>query len=322
MTPEWLFQVIWYSAGVGGTGALWYFLSERNYHAAIWTGFATGVVVLLAVALHIRNSILQRKRQTDTNNPSPLPDQPTPANLPAEGTSSSTQPSNDPKIFLQVKSPDEIVTRIKSLNPLERKPVTEQTYAGRWVRWSGTIIRIEPFSFIRSGGYTVSVDGGPFVTARLEFLPIERHLVEPLQESDLISYEAKIATVDSTEIYLTDVTLTRPEERTFVDRDPAELTGIFEEHTAIQATKRVAESIGKWIKVSGSLDYVGNFTSFVQVTFKSRSPDPIVYMYFRKRKWFDLVSVLNKGDKIIVIGRIKEIRHGELHLDNCELVDF
>jgi hypothetical protein len=133
MTPEWLFQVIWYSAGVGGTGALWYFLSERNYHAAIWTGFATGVVVLLAVALHIRNSILQRKRQTDTNNPSPLPAQPTPANLPAEGTSSSTQPSNDPKIFLQVKSPDEIVTRIKSLNPLERKPVTEQTYAGRWV---------------------------------------------------------------------------------------------------------------------------------------------------------------------------------------------
>ena len=41
MTPDWLFQVMWFGASVGGTGAIWYFLSERNYHVVLWTGFAT-----------------------------------------------------------------------------------------------------------------------------------------------------------------------------------------------------------------------------------------------------------------------------------------
>lgn len=62
MTPDWLFHILWFSAGIGGTGALWYFLSQKDYHSALWTGYVTAVVVLLAVVLHIRNDILRRER--------------------------------------------------------------------------------------------------------------------------------------------------------------------------------------------------------------------------------------------------------------------
>ena len=69
MTPDWLFQVMWFGAGVGGTGAVWYFLSQRSNHAALWTGFITFVVVSLAVTLHIRNDLLRREQPTATATP-------------------------------------------------------------------------------------------------------------------------------------------------------------------------------------------------------------------------------------------------------------
>jgi hypothetical protein len=230
--------------------------------------------------------------------------------------------SEEPKVYLQEKSPNEVVARINSLNPLERDLVAKQTYIGRWVRWSGTILSVEPFRLLESGGYTVTIGEGSFVFARLGFLPTERHLVEPLQEGDLINYEAKITHVLGSNIYLTTVTVTQPEERTFADTRPEDLTRVFEEHTEIQARARVADAIGKWMKVSGPLGNVGDFTSFAQVTFAHRpSPHPIVYMYFRKKKSFDRVSVLNRGNHITVVGRITEVKYGEVHLDNCEVMD-
>lgn len=190
-------------------------------------------------------------------------------------------------------------------------------------RWSGTIVSIDPYGFVLKGGFTVTVGGGSFVFARLEFLSTERHLVEPLQEGDLISYEAKIARAHSTDVYLTDVTFTRPKEQSVVDVTPEDLTRVFEEHTEIQARTRVANVIGKWMKVSGPLGNVGEFTSFSQVTFADRSsPRATVYMYFRKKKWFDRLSVLNRGENITVFGRIREVEYGVLHLDNCELIDL
>lgn len=301
---------MWFVAGIGGTGAFWYFLSQRNYLAAVLTFFASLVVVLIAVALHIRNDRLRRVLQTS-------------ANLTAEATPSVTRRPDEPKIYLQEKSPDEIVARIKSLNPLERDLVARQTYVGRWVRWSGTILSVEPFRLLETGGFIVTVEGGSPAFARLRFLPTEKHLVEVLQEGDLINYEAKITHVLGNDLYFTDVTVTQPEERTFVDSRPEDLTRVFEEHTEIQARTRVADAIGKWMKVSGPLGNVGDFTSFAQVTFMYRpSPHPQIYMYFRKKKWFDRVSVLNRGNDITVVGRISEVKYGELHLDNCELISF
>jgi hypothetical protein len=274
------------------------------------------VVVLLAVALNKRNDRLRSEQQTATANPSSAPEEQT-------VYLREKSPKDEQKVFLREKSPKELVARINSLYPLERDLVAKHTYVGRWVRWSDTLLGIEPFRFLEKGGYTVTVGGDSFVFARLEFLPTERHQVETLQEGDFISYEAKVTHVLGNNVYLTDVTLTRPEERLFADVTPEDLWRVFEDHTEIQSRTLVADVIGKWMKVLGPRGNVGDFTSFSQVTFAPRpSSRATVYMYFRKKKWFDRLSVTNRGGNIIVVGRIREVRGGELHLDNCELIDL
>ena len=294
---------MWFGAGVGGTGALWYFLSQRNYFAAVWTGCATAVVVMLAVCLHIRNDRLRSEQHTATANPSSAPER---------------LVSEEPKVYLQEKSPQEVVARINSLNPLERDLVAKQTYVGRWVHWSGEILSIRSSSsFLKGGAFTVMV--GDHVLghahASLEFLSTERHLVEPLQEGDLISYEAKITRAFSTEVYLTDVTFMRTAERSIVDVTPEYLMSFFEGHTDIQARTRVADFLGTWMKVSGPL---GNVTSSSQVTFADGSP---VHMFFRRKKWVDRLLIMSRGDNITVLGQITYVEPGNLVLYSCELID-
>lgn len=60
MTPDWLVQLTWFTAGISATGAFWYFLGQRNYHGTLWAGYFTAVFVLLAVALLIRNDLIRR----------------------------------------------------------------------------------------------------------------------------------------------------------------------------------------------------------------------------------------------------------------------
>ena len=73
VTPHWVLQLMWFSGGGGGTAAVLYFLSQSNYVAAVWTGIATIGVVLLAVALYLRNGLLQREQPTLSAHPSPAP---------------------------------------------------------------------------------------------------------------------------------------------------------------------------------------------------------------------------------------------------------
>jgi hypothetical protein len=61
MTPDWVYQALWSISGVFATGAFWYFLSQQNYRATIWSGYAAVVVALLAVALLIRNDVIRRE---------------------------------------------------------------------------------------------------------------------------------------------------------------------------------------------------------------------------------------------------------------------
>jgi hypothetical protein len=117
MTPDWLFQVMWFGAGVGGTGAIWYFLSERNSHAALWTGFATAVVFLLAITLHIRNDLLRKERQPATSTPGPASQRPALENLPAAVTPSAPQRQEELKTDSQERSPAENETPIMPYPP-------------------------------------------------------------------------------------------------------------------------------------------------------------------------------------------------------------
>lgn len=62
ITPDWVLTALWFVAGVGATGAFWYYLSQKALHSALWTAFLTGVVVLLTISLNIRNTLIKEEQ--------------------------------------------------------------------------------------------------------------------------------------------------------------------------------------------------------------------------------------------------------------------
>ena len=60
MAPEWIIQTIFLFASILGSGAVFYFLSQMQYHAALWSWFTTVVLILAGVAVYIHNDMLRR----------------------------------------------------------------------------------------------------------------------------------------------------------------------------------------------------------------------------------------------------------------------
>jgi hypothetical protein len=61
MVPGWVLQVLLAAVGIVGGGAVWYFLSQKMFHVALWVGFAGFVVFGLVVALFVRNEIIKNE---------------------------------------------------------------------------------------------------------------------------------------------------------------------------------------------------------------------------------------------------------------------
>jgi tetratricopeptide (TPR) repeat protein len=66
MTPDWFHQLLLVAVSLLGSGALWYFLSQRCYHLAIWTGFSVVVLLALTIALWLRNDVIKRSQDIDS----------------------------------------------------------------------------------------------------------------------------------------------------------------------------------------------------------------------------------------------------------------
>ncbi len=64
MAPDWLIQLTWFAAGLGATGAFWYFLGHKHYRTAISSAVATIILTLLAISLHIRNDRVRRSLES------------------------------------------------------------------------------------------------------------------------------------------------------------------------------------------------------------------------------------------------------------------
>jgi len=58
MTTQSLPTIILVLVGVIGGGAVWYFLSQKMFHCALWSGFTASVLLLLVIALYVRNIII------------------------------------------------------------------------------------------------------------------------------------------------------------------------------------------------------------------------------------------------------------------------
>ena len=59
VVPDWWIQVSWWGSGIFGTGAVWYFLSTREYSLAIAAGIAAIGLAISAVVLHRKKDTLQ-----------------------------------------------------------------------------------------------------------------------------------------------------------------------------------------------------------------------------------------------------------------------
>ena len=116
----------------------------------------------------------------------------------------------------------------------------------------------------------------------------------------------------------------RPDGKIVVDITPAQLVGFFRDHMTNQAEKLVKVYIGKWIIVSGELEDVGTPVKdgYFQVDFKESAVAQgyFLRMYFSK-KWFDHLSVMQRGTKINIIGKIAIVESISISLDDCELIN-
>ena len=113
-----------------------------------------------------------------------------------------------------------------------------------------------------------------------------------------------------------------PDGRTLVDVTPGYLASLYGEHTEIQADRLLEAFVGKWMRVSGSVEDVFALgENRASVTFPYEGPsDPSVVMRFRGKAIIDNeLRVLKKGDRIAVIGQIESAGPYLVTLENCEL---
>lgn len=99
------------------------------------------------------------------------------------------------------------------------------------------------------------------------------------------------------------------------------LTGLFVNHTDIEARRLLAPYLESWMKVAGTVDNVRESSDEMHVVLTTTEDGP-VFLTFDKKAWKDHLLILRKGNKLGVIGKIvaRTDRLG-LSLDKCEL-DF
>jgi hypothetical protein len=109
--------------------------------------------------------------------------------------------------------------------------------------------------------------------------------------------------------------------RIFISGTPKTLIAVFKTHTSAQAQKLLEPHYGQWMRVSGALGDVGEWTdNYSRVVFQSSSRDAAVVMIFKDKNVFDKgLSVLHTGVRMTVIGRIERIDSIGVQLADCEI---
>lgn len=107
--PDWSIHAAWWGSGIFATGAVWYFLSTREYPLAVAAAFAGVSLAGLAIILHRKKDAVQ-------------------ASVHHSGIAPVTQLSK-----ITVK---EIVEAINAAPPFQKDQVAKQ-YNGIKVKWTG-----------------------------------------------------------------------------------------------------------------------------------------------------------------------------------------
>ena len=110
LTPEWVLWALSFAAAAG-TAAFFYYLSEKNRHGALWSGYGTAVVALLVVAIFIRNDWVKREA-ADNSSAEPTPNvQSSPTLMSNAARPISERPKPSASTEPEPHAPDEGVPR-------------------------------------------------------------------------------------------------------------------------------------------------------------------------------------------------------------------
>lgn len=110
--------------------------------------------------------------------------------------------------------------------------------------------------------------------------------------------------------------------RIYIKVDPAVLSGFYNEHTQLQASKLLETYVGKWIRISGSvmdveMSVLGKIVVFLSTENMTR---PLMALYFEPQ-WAEHTTHLRRGASIVAEGQIGSAGRDYLTLANCELVN-
>lgn len=110
-----------------------------------------------------------------------------------------------------------------------------------------------------------------------------------------------------------------PTSRVFVDIDKSHIRSLYADLTVLQADKILAPYIGKWTTVAGILNDVRDIAP-VGLFIMFKESDGITFVMTFDSVWRDQLSLLRRGDRLSVTGRIHKISDNAIELDHCELV--
>src|SRR6202171_3180592 len=106
--------------------------------------------------------------------------------------------------------------------------------------------------------------------------------------------------------------------RVFIEQDPQALCEIYDRHTRIIADQMTSAYKGKWLRVEVEVAQVSHYYpkgSYIVVGRRSR----LLFVLVFNSEWRDHISVIYKGQMVLVIGRLNEIGSGEINLIECEI---
>jgi hypothetical protein len=111
------------------------------------------------------------------------------------------------------------------------------------------------------------------------------------------------------------------DDRVFVPIKTGDLMGIYRGHTNIQANKLAASYLGKWIRVSGTVNDISVFGDGDVSLSLNTAPDPWPHHLRFSSEWLRRLEILPRGYDLTVEGKIEEIQRHHLVLVNCVLVE-
>lgn len=110
----------------------------------------------------------------------------------------------------------------------------------------------------------------------------------------------------------------RVDRRIILDITPENLTAIYREHTGVQANKLIEIYVGKWLRVSGAVRNVAEFSDSSLIVYMLCG-DGAVAAEFIEQRWVDHVVALRKGTIITVVGKLHRVDEKYTWLKECEL---